>query len=212
MRKMRKIGENILVKLWNFICDVVEVLLTAYSIALSDTATKYKLNVRATFSAIATAISCGVCYRLMQGSMIKTGINYAFLSLSKRSIINEGYATNWKPYIVDAFNDVTAKKANLIATDGFAGFLNKLASNGFGKILQVLLIVLCFAATALMIYIIGKSAFNFGWSIKEMIARAVKKAKKPNKKRPETAKAPVAASNIYDFENYLRNNNNRNIL
>ncbi|MBR1540294.1 MAG: hypothetical protein IJ629_03880 [Clostridia bacterium] len=205
MKKTRKMG--VVEKVWDFICDLIKIVVCVYRVALSGKKEKYNLKARAYCSLAAALATLGVIIKLAFGSFIRSGVIYGLYSIEKRIAIAWGSsAGDWAhPMSGGRYLVFKALKEQLIATDGFAKFLNDLAGNGvFSKIVQIALIILCFAAVIYLAHIVYRCVENFVWSIKTM---KVKKEKRAQARRKAAAtKRTVRAENgkVYNIADYRR--------
>ena len=101
---------------------------------------------------VCNAISTGstfIAILISMHSFIGSGVYYFTLSIEKRlAIIWACDKGDWNHYLL-----YTELKDNLISQDHFARLLNNLASNSFGKFIQILLLLMCLAILLSLIII-----------------------------------------------------------
>ena len=198
---MRKIGEKVLVKSWNFVCDIISFIVWVFNVALRPTK-RFSLTVRAVCSAIATGITGAIIAKLVSGSFIISGIMYGTASIQKHLGILWASEGDWSHWMSGGrYLAFKALKEELIATDMFAQLLNSLAGKGLVlKFVQLGLIALCFASMIFLFAVLCKCLRTFGRSIKAIIKKSIirKQHRKVQERRYN--------ENIVNISNYQRNN------
>lgn len=175
---MRKNGLRVLNWVWNFLCDLVEIVIVCFKMIFNPR--RYALKARIIGLPIAFVLTVVTFTKVVFNSIIGSGMLYGIMSIQKRIGILWASEGDWGHWMSGGrYLLFKSLKEDLIANDKFASFLSSLAGHGPAlKIVQVTLIMLCFAAVIFLIYVACKCVCTFVQTIKTMNARKRQKSAK----------------------------------
>lgn len=201
--------KKVFVGIAEFFGDLLILIVRFFQIALGAQKRRgIALKAHAFSSFVAGLLTCGVIAKLLNGSMIFTGIQYFVASVEKHLAIAWAAEGDWYHWMTrDRYLYFKAFKEDLIANDKFASFLSDLATKGFAsKVLQVVLILLCVAAMLYLISVVYRCISHLVWAIrnipneKEMI-----KAEQEARARRRAAKERRHTAKVIDISDFRKN-------
>lgn len=175
---MRKIGLRVLSWVWNFVCDVIEVIVNCFKMVFHPR--RYALKAKIIGLPIAFVLTVVAFTKVVFNSIIGSGMLYGIMSIQKRIGILWASEGDWGHWMSGGrYLAFKTLKEDLIANDKFASFLSSLAGHGPAlKIVQLTIITLCFAAVFFLIYVTCKCVCTFVQTIKAMKTRKRQKTTK----------------------------------
>lgn len=175
MQNKRKISAttilmNIIKRFLIFIRPACQFIALSYAVTLGYRRVK-RLEIEILYN-ISSVFYTVIILKMTIRSFIGSGLYYLSLSFEKRlSILWASDKGDWSHWMTgERYLLCRDLKNDLISQDSFARLLNNLASNGFfGKLIQILLLLMCLAIFSSLIVLLLKCLKHFANTIKVLL-------------------------------------------
>ena len=168
MEKTREFGK----KVWDVVCDILEFLGMVFKVGFSGTAKKFNTKAKCVCGFIATTLTF-IVTKVLLNTWVGAGLQYGIASIQKRLAIWWASEGDWSHWMTGGrYSFFKVFKEELIASNGFARFLNNLAGNGvMAKLLQIFLILVCLVIVMVLIFMMIQGIYTFGVNLKKIIKK-----------------------------------------